>query len=437
MRSIGSPERPIHGCHGPGMTGPDNLPPEAYAAALADLPGIGPARLVALLRDASPEMVWQRVLSGDVRRPEPSPGSRRTGYRAAWAEVATRRNIDRRWDEIRKAKIRVAYLNGPEFPAALAGDAEPPGVLFWIGDLAVLDRPCVAIVGTRQCTGYGRAVATELGHDLADCGVCVVSGLALGIDGAAHQGALTAVAATGPLGVAASAVDRPYPRRHAELWVRVAASGAVISEAAPGQPAQSWRFPARNRLIAALARVVVVVESHVAGGSMLTVAAAADRGVEVLAVPGPVNSPASIGTNQLLHEGVGPARHAGDVLAALGDLRSWPPPARPAATSTSAASRSSGSKIRQRSSTVNGSGTPLPESMAPGQGAPVPPARGRNLGTPELRVLRSIDRTPTPTSLIADRTGLPIGPLSVVLLHLEGLGVVRGEGAWWERCDGE
>jgi DNA processing protein len=260
----------------------------------------------------------------------------------------------------------------------------------------------------------------ELGHDLADCGVCVVSGLALGIDGAAHNGALTAVAGAGPVGVAASAVDRPYPRRHTELWARVAASGAVISEAAPGQPAQSWRFPARNRLIAALARIVVVVESHAAGGSMLTVAAAADRGIDVLAVPGPVNSPASTGTNQLLHEGVGPARHAGDVLAVLGDLRSWPPPARLVRTSTMVEKK-----------------TRVRESAGSGQGSSTPVGRARHLSTPELRVLCSIDRTPTPTSVIADRTGLPISPLSLVLLHLEGLGVVRGEGAWWERCDRE
>jgi predicted Rossmann fold nucleotide-binding protein DprA/Smf involved in DNA uptake len=184
--------------------------------------------------------------------------------------------------------------------------------------------------------------------------------------------------------------------------------------------------------------VVVVVESHVAGGSMLTVAAAADRGIDVLAVPGPVNSPASIGTNQLLHEGVGPARHAGDVLAALGDLRSWPPPAPLARTSTSTASKSSSSKsISKRSSAVGGGGPRLPESIGSCQEASAAPARVRHLATPELRVLRSIDRTPTPTSLIADRTGLAIGPLSVVLLHLEGLGVVRGEGVWWERCDAE
>jgi DNA processing protein len=344
--------------------------------------------------------------------------------------VAGRKDVGRRWDEIRAAKIQVAYFNGVGFPAVFVDDPEPPGVLFWKGDLdPVLAGPRVAIVGTRQCSGYGRAVAAELGHDLAGCGVCIVSGLALGIDGAAHSGALTAVEGAGPLGVAASAVDRPYPRRHSELWVRVAAAGAVLSEAAPGQPAQSWRFPARNRMIAALARVVVVVESHAAGGSMLTVAAAADRGIEVLAVPGPVNSPASVGTNQLLHEGVGPARHAGDVLAALGDLRSWPP-------SAPSPVRPSASKSSRRAVSTNG-GTRSSESTRPGQGPSPALGRLQHLGTPELRVLRSIDRTPTPTSLIADRTGLPIGPLSVVLLHLESLGVVRGEGMWWERCDGE
>jgi DNA processing protein len=204
----------------------------------------------------------------------------------------------------------------------------------------------------------------------------------------------------------------------------VGESGAIISEAAPGQPAQSWRFPARNRIIAALAQAVVVVESHAAGGSMLTVAAAADRGIDVLAVPGPVTSASSAGTNQLLHEGVAPVRDAGDVLAALGDLRPWPPPARPGPSDGQPKAK------RQRGPAHVQPSPPIAEALRPTSASWGRPVR---LEPPERRVLNSVDRTPTSTGVIADRTGLPIGALSVVLLHLEGLGLVRGEGTWWER----
>ena len=447
---------------------PAALPATAYAAALARLPGMGPARLVSLLRDEDPETVWRRVLAGEVRRPERDGAEAASGPRLPWAGAASGRDVAADWCAMADAGITVAYLGGPGFPDALAHDPQPPGVLFWLGDLGVADRPCVALVGTRQCTSYGRAVAAEIGRGLAESGVCVVSGLAIGIDGAAHQGALTAVDGAGPLGVAASGVDTPYPVRHTELWYRVAAAGAVISETAPGQPAQPWRFPARNRLIAGVAQALVVVESHAAGGSMLTVAAAAERGVEVLAVPGPVTSAASLGTNQLLHEGVAPARHAGDVLAALGDLRPWPaeplslrgpqrarraassdrrePPARRAASSDRREPPARRAACSDRCEPPAGpaggdAGEQGPQPLwAPAgrpatRAGPAPARRSPALDPAARRVLDAVDRTPTATGAIADRTGLPIGSLSKVLLHLEALNLVRGQGLWWERCD--
>jgi DNA processing protein len=419
---------------------PHELPPEAYAAALAELPGIGPARLVTVLQEDPPELVWNRVLAGDIRRPDPAPSRPYGQSRATWAGLAARCDVGGQWSAIQAAGIRVFYLGGPGFPPRLLTDPEPPGVLFWRGDVRVLDRTCVAIIGTRHCTSYGRSVAAELGRDLAGSDVCVVSGLALGIDGAAHQGALAASGGAGPLGVAASGVDTPYPRRHAELWRRVAVAGAIISEAAPRQPAQAWRFPARNRIIAALSRVVVVVESHAGGGSMLTVSAAADRGIDVLAVPGPVTSASSIGTNQLLHEGAAPVRHAGDVLAALGDLRPWPPkPTKPPPQSVRPSTPHPTSS--RPSARTREDGRALPPTLDPALDSTAGPirasgqARAVRLDGPERRVLNSIGRTPTSTSVIADLTGLPIRALSVVLLHLEAQGLVRGAGTWWERCD--
>jgi DNA processing protein len=421
------------------VTAQADLPIEAFAAALAELPGMGPARLVRVLRDGPPDVAWQQVLDGELRRAEPSPRvpEPTPGARASWAELAARWDVARRWSAIEESGIRVTHFGGEEFPEALLGDPDPPGVLFWLGDLAVLGHRRVAIIGTRQCTNYGRTVALEVGRDLAECGVCVISGLALGIDGAAHQGALLASEGVGPVGVAASGVDTPYPRKHRELWRRVAETGAVMSETAPGRPAQSWRFPARNRIIAGLAEAVVVVESHAGGGSMLTVAAAADRGIDVLAVPGPVTSPSSVGTNQLLYEGVAPVRHAGDVLAALGDLRSWPAVAPPGADRKPAfpqgpdVGRRPARADRER---ISGHDWQPPR---PAPDSDRQPARSFQLEPSDRRVLGSIDRTSSSTSVIAERSGLPIGALSVVLLRLEGLGLVRGHGMWWERCDGQ
>ena len=368
--------------------------PPPDAAALAALPGMGPAALVALLRQSDPVSAWRQVLAGVERELCEVPGGARGAGGRPWAEVARAVDVAGRWRELNAAGIGVTYLGRPDYPPQLQGDPHPPGVVFWRGDLGVLDRVCVAIVGTRRCTGYGRGVARELGRDLASAGLCVVSGLALGIDGAAHAGALEALGST-TVGVAASGVDVPYPRRHARLWAEVVSRGAVLSESNPGQPAQAWRFPSRNRIIAGLSRAVVVVESHAQGGSMHTVDAAAERGIEILAVPGPVTSPASTGTNQLLRDGCAPVRHARDVLDQLGDFRAWA-----------------------------GGEAPSPSAA--------PPAV--RLDPQSRRVLMSVDWTPTAMSVIAARARLPLGPLSTALVKLEGLGVVRGEGGWWERC---
>ena len=180
----------------------------------------------------------------------------------------------------------------------------------------------VAIVGTRRCTGAGAGFARELGRELTEAGVAVVSGLALGIDGASHRGVLDAGGR--PIGVVGSGLDVVYPSRHRDLWQRVADDGVLLSEAPLGARPAAWRFPARNRIIAGLADLVVVVESHAAGGSMHTVREAADRDIEVMAVPGSVRCPSAAGTNQLLADGCAPVRDVTDVLVALGLSRRLP-----------------------------------------------------------------------------------------------------------------
>jgi DNA processing protein len=198
-------------------------------------------------------------------------------------------------------------------------------VLFCRGDLGALAAPRVAIVGTRAATANGCAIARELGADLASAGVCVLSGLARGIDGHAHRGALAAAGAA-PVGVVACGLDVVYPAEHQHLWEQIGRVGLLLAEVPLGCAPRPHRFPARNRILAALSDAVVVVESRVRGGSLVTATAAIDRGVRVLAVPGSPRSAASEGTNGLIVDGCTPARDAADVLVALGlsalDLRS-------------------------------------------------------------------------------------------------------------------
>ncbi len=292
-----------------------SLPVEAWLVALASLPAVGPARLRALLAAHRPSAVWAAL------RGRPSPELMRIAGKPdlyeQWQRVAATLDVARLWAWHREHGVGVAALGTPGYPPALSQDLDPPAVVFHRGDPQVVRGPRVAIVGTRRCTRYGSDVAFDLGRDLASAGVGVISGLALGIDSAAHAGALQAQVAP-PIAVVGNGMDKPYPERNRALWRAVADQGVLLGEAPLGAPPERWRFPARNRIIAALADVVVVVESHASGGSMHTVAEAAARDRPVLAVPGPVRSSASDGCLELLRDGCAPCRDADDVLLALG-----------------------------------------------------------------------------------------------------------------------
>ena len=369
------------------------LPPEAYGAALCTLPGMGPARLMALAR-AWPALdaAWQRVLSGTAVQDErvaAALGSDGATLPSVWAARARALDPQQVLAAHHAAGIGVTVLGGAAYPEALAADIEPAVVLFHRGRPDVVPGPRVAIVGTRNATRYGCDVAWGLGRDLAAVGVRVVSGLALGIDGAAHEGALAAGAAP-PLAVVGSGLDVIYPKRHASLWRRVEQAGVVLSEAPLGAAPEPWRFPSRNRLVAALADVVVVVESPRRGGSMHTVDAALERDVPVLAVPGAVTSPTSAGCNQLLADAVaGVARGADDVLSLLG-------------LSVAAVTRGG------------------PETR------PAPTAE-------QTKILDAFGWQPAALEQLAVRTGLGLGTLAEALQHLEAGGWVAADGGWFER----
>ena len=195
------------------------------------------------------------------------------------------------------------------------GDAVLEG-LWAAGSLAGLGAPCVAVVGTRAPSDAGRRQARMLGEALGRSGVCVVSGLALGIDGAAHEGALAAGAPT--IGVLGGGHGRFFPPRHRELGARmIAAGGAVVSPFPPDAQPRPWMFLARNAVIAALADAVVVVEAAARSGALNTAGHAADRGIPVLAFPGDVERAKAAGCNALIRDGATLVRDAADVLAAL------------------------------------------------------------------------------------------------------------------------
>ena len=221
--------------------------------------------------------------------------------------------------EAASAQLVPVCRHDPAFPPRLAQAADSPAAIYVLGDgahLATLanERP-VAMVGARRASAYGIEIARSLGRDLAAAGVPVVSGMALGIDSAAHEGALESGGLT--IAVLAGGADRAYPRSRAHLHRRIAASGLVVSELPPGTSPQRWMFPARNRIMAGLAAMTVVVEGTVRSGSLITAAFAADLGRDLGGVPGQVTSALAAGPNGLIGDGADLVRSAADVLDAL------------------------------------------------------------------------------------------------------------------------
>ena len=299
------------------MTAPEPVPRpasrEVAAAVLASLPAITPARLSRVLaRWPDPVTALEAVASGRAGEVLDHPGLPGLGVSAEatgrMASTLTRR------------RTRVLLASEAGFPIA-EGIPDRPAVLFAEGDRPdALDAPRVAVVGTRAATLHGLSDARDLGGYLAAAGISVVSGLAIGIDGAAHEGALAAAGddAAGPVGVVATGLDVVYPRRHTALYDRVRRRGLLVGEHGFGVRPARARFPVRNRIIAALADVVVVVEATLRGGSRITAERALDYGRPVFAMPGSRRNPAAAGCNALLADGAQPLLDPSDVLVALG-----------------------------------------------------------------------------------------------------------------------
>lgn len=366
------------------------LPDAAWWAALAGLPMMGPARLGALWESCSGDEAWRLVAEGRAHALPPLAGLLGRDPRAAAAALArstTTVDVVRRWEAHERAGVTVVVRGDPRMPRRLADDIDPPVVLFALGDVGAAEGPTIAVVGTRRCSRAGVEMAHEIGRECARAGGRVVSGLAVGIDAGAHAGALAGGSgAAPPVAVVGSGLDVVYPSRSRALWHEVAARGAVLGEYPLGTPPARWRFPARNRLVAALADVVVVVESPRRGGSMYTVDEALERQRDVLAVPGSIRSAASAGTNWLLSQGAQPCCSVEDVLVAAG-LTAAPE-----------------------------------EGEAADDPRPAPDGDGR-------RVLRAIGWEPASLDVLARRTGLGLGALALALDGLEA-------GGWIDRSTG-
>lgn len=285
-------------------------------AVLAGLPLITAQRLRALLAHHQPAEALA-VVTGRAR-PHPAVEPMLTAeVRSTWSRAAVDRPITDWARRCARSGIGVVIFGESDYPDVLLTDPQPPAALFWRGDWSALDARRVGVVGTRNATGPGRDFAGLLGFRLAEHDVTVVSGLAKGIDGAAHRGALRA-GSRRVVGVVANGLDTPYPRVNADLWETVARQGLLLSEWPPGTEPEKFRFPQRNRILAALSEVLVVVESRERGGSLTTAREALERSIEVMAVPGSVNNRAAAGTNQLIRDGATPVTDATDILLALG-----------------------------------------------------------------------------------------------------------------------
>jgi DNA processing protein len=218
----------------------------------------------------------------------------------------------------REAGIEPLPWNDPRFPALLGCIPDPPPVLWARGDLASLARPIVAIVGSRAATPYALDVAHRLSQELSDRGLVVASGLARGVDSAAHRGCLTGAAPT--VAVLGSGVDRVYPAEHETLAAEISQKGLLVSEFGPGAPPLQEHFPLRNRIISGISLAVVVVEASEKSGSLITARCALEQGRDVMAVPGSVLSGRNRGSHSLLKDGAKVVESAVDILEGLG----WP-----------------------------------------------------------------------------------------------------------------
>lgn len=252
------------------------------------------------------------------------PELARRGGRMGGLKIASVADAEKELADGQRLGARLIASCEPDFPQALAALDPPPPLIWTRGRVELLHRPTVAIVGARVASAAGQRFARGLAAELGQAGLVVVSGMARGIDGAAHEAAL----ATGTVAVLGGGVDDVYPADHADLYARIVRDGCVVSESEPSRTAVARDFPRRNRIISGLSQAVVVVEAELRSGSLITARLAAEQGREVLAVPGSPLDPRAKGCNDLIRQGAALCEGAEDVLRALEGLRGFREPDR-------------------------------------------------------------------------------------------------------------
>jgi DNA processing protein len=364
-----------------------DVAPPGYPAAF----GIGEPERDALLRLSTLQGITPRTLHALAWETESAAGcvdavrSGRAGSASdrEWIGMADPAQIRA---QLSACRGRLIGPNDEGYPSAFFDLLhDPPAWLFVRGQPVREEGDRVSIVGARRCSALGREIAHDIGRRLGGIGIQVVSGGAFGIDAAAHRGALAGEGIT--VSVLGSGVDVLYPRSSAELLLEITRQGSLVSEYPPGQRAQPHHFPARNRLVVALARALVVVEGAGRSGSRISVDHALDLGRDVFAVPGPITSPLSETPHQIIREGATLIRGADDLLADLGYAR------------------------------------------APADNAAVP----AGLSDVELRVWRALATASLPDG-VARAVGLAIPDAVTILIRLELRGLIRGVGGRYERC---
>ncbi len=364
---------------------------------LQQLPGLSAKNLSALITERG---------DAETLLALPEPDLKALGVPPRW--LAARREALRRPEyseyaqRARQARRCLAAIGGAllpltdaRYPALLRETAAPPPLLSYSGDLSLLERPALAMVGSRRASRSGCDTAHAFARELAAAGMVISSGLALGIDGAAHRGALAGNGGT--IAVLGTGLDVPYPAAHRALYLDIAERGLLLSEFAPGSPPRPSQFPQRNRIISGLSLGVLVVEAAPRSGSLITARIAAEQNREVFAVPGSIHNPTSRGCNELIRQGAALVATAADILA---ELRGW---------------------------LVSGPGQPVAAMDAASDADAAASAE-------ECALLALLGFEPTPVDALLPHCGGGIGELLALLSELEMRGLVEECEGSWMRC---
>ncbi len=356
---------------------------------LALVPGLGPKLTAALLEAfGSPGQILTATATQLLKVPligEKLAHSFANAFRTV--------NIDQETALLQKHAVRIAAIGDPEYPRRLTTIPAAPPLLYLRGTLEQSDANAIGIVGSRACTSYGKRMAERIAAGLARAGWTVISGLARGIDGAAHRAALDAGGRT--IAVLAGGLSKIYPPEHTDLAEQIAQRGCLISETPMTVAPQPGMFPARNRIISGLSRAVLVVEAGHKSGALITVDHAADQGREVFALPGPVDSLASMGCLELIRKGARMIRDADDLIADLqGIVPPDPPPER------------------------NAKQTAVEPS-------PIEQSAPQGLDPLQMQIWELLAESPLHADEISRRTGTPIAVLTSALMQLEFKKLIR------------